>query len=119
MEETNFNNFDQKQKLPNATAVMILGVLSIITCCCYGIISILLGGVGMYLAKKDTDVYNQNPSMYTNFNNIKTGKILCIIGIVLGVLYLIYMIWIISYFGMDALQNPELMQEKMRELLGQ
>ena len=119
MEETNFNNFEAKQKLPNATAVMVLGVLSIITCCCYGVLGILLGGVGMYLAKKDTTLYNTNPSVYTNFNNIKTGKILCIIGIVLSVLYLIYMIWMISYFGMEALQDPELMQEKMRELMGQ
>jgi len=119
MEETNFNNFEAKQKLPNGTAVMILGVLSIITCCCYGVLGILLGGIGLYLAKKDTATYNQNPSLYTNFNTIKTGKMLCIIGIVLSVLYLIYMIWAISYFGMDALQDPQLMQERMRELMGQ
>ncbi|KGO90649.1 CCC motif membrane protein [Flavobacterium suncheonense] len=119
MEETNFNNFETKQKLPNASAVMILGVLSIITCCCYGILSLLLGGVGIYLANKDTAVYNQNPSLYTNFKNIKTGKLLCIIGIVLGVIYLIYLAWLISYFGWETLQNPELLQEKMREMMGQ
>ncbi|ESU20282.1 hypothetical protein FEDK69T_27950 [Flavobacterium enshiense DK69] len=119
MEETNFNNFEAQQKLPNATPVIILGVLSIITCCCYGVVGILLGGIGMYLANKDIKIYNENPSGYSNFNNVKTGKILCIIGIVLGVLYLIMMAVMISYFGMEALQDPELMQEKMRELLGQ
>lgn len=119
MEETNFNNFEVQQKLPNATPVIILGILSIITCCCYGVVSILLGGIGIYLAKKDTALYNANPSGYSNFNNIKTGRMLCIIGIVLGVLYLAMMAVMISYFGWDAMQNPELMQEKMRALLGQ
>ncbi|UOK41930.1 MULTISPECIES: CCC motif membrane protein [Flavobacterium] len=119
MEETNFNNFEAQQKLPNATPVLILGILSIITCCCYGIVSILLGGVGMYLANKDIKTYNENPSGYSNFNNIKTGKILCIIGIVLGVLYLIMVAWIISTFGWEALQDQELLQEKMREYFGQ
>lgn len=119
MEETNFNNFEAKQKLPNGSAVMILGVLSIITCCCYGVLGIVLGGIGLYMAKKDTVVYNQNPSIYTNFNNIKTGRILCIIGIILSVIYLIYMAWAISYFGMDALQDPELMKERIHDLMGQ
>lgn len=119
MEETNFSHFEVKEKLPNATPVIILGVLSIITCCCYGIVSMLLGGIGIYLANKDTALYNKNPNAYTNFNNIKTGKVLCIIGIVLGVIYLIMVAWMISYFGWETMQDQELMQEKMRELMGQ
>ena len=90
-----------------------------ITCCCYGILSFILGGIGIYLANKDTKEYNENPDLYSNFNNIKTGKILCIIGIVLGVIYLAIVAWCISYFGLEAMQNPELMEEKMRELMGQ
>jgi uncharacterized protein YneF (UPF0154 family) len=109
----------EKQKLPNATAVIILGILSMITCCCYGILSIILGSIGLYLAGKDTKEYNENPELYSNFGNIKTGKILCIIGIVLGILYLIFILFFISYFGFEAMQNPELMEERMRELMGQ
>lgn len=119
MEETKFDSFETAQKLPNATAVLILGIISIVACCCYGIISIILGGVGIYFANKDTELYNENPAKYSNFNNIKTGKILCIIGIVLGVIYMIYMIWAISYFGLETLQDPAMMEEKMREMLGQ
>lgn len=113
------NHIMEKQKLPNATAVIILGVLSIISCCCYGVVSMLLGGIGIYLAKKDAATYNENPELYSNYNNIKTGKILCIIGIVLGLLYLAFLAFFISYFGWEAMQNPELMEEKMRELMGQ
>lgn len=118
MEESNFSNFEGQQKLPNATAVLVLGIVSIITCCCYGVLSIILGAVGLYLAKKDTNLYKSNPSAYTNYNNVKTGKILSIIGIVLGVLFLLYMIWIIATFGLDALQNPELLRERMEEYMG-
>lgn len=119
MEETQFTNFEAPQKLPNATAVLVLGILSILTCCCYGILSIILGAVGIYLAKKDATLYNANPSLYTNYNNVKTGKILSIIGIVLGVLFLIYMVWIISVFGFDALQDQQLLEQRMREMMGQ
>jgi len=119
MEEINSTSNTPTQKLPNGTLVIILGIASIITCCCYGIISIILGSVGLFLAKKDTDLYNENPSLYKDFKNIKTGKVLSIIGIVLGALYLIFMLWLISVIGLENMQNPEMVQEKMRELFGQ
>ena len=118
MEQSNFNNFETGQKLPNATAVLILGILSVLTCCCYGI-GLIIAIVALFLAKKDLALYKANPGSYTNYSNLNIGRILAIIGIVINVLYLIYIIWIFSYFGMEALQNPELMQEKMRELMGQ
>lgn len=108
----------EKQKLPNGTAVLVLGILSIVTCCCYGIISIILGSVGLYLSGKDITLYKQNPEQYSNYNNVNTGRILSIIGIVLGAIYIIYMIWIISTIGFENLQNPEAIQERMRELMG-
>ena len=63
----------ENQKLPNATAVLILGIFSILTCCCYGIISIILGAIGLVLANKDAKLYAENPSAYTNYNNLKIG----------------------------------------------
>lgn len=117
MEQSNFNNFETGQKLANASAVLILGILSIITCCCYGF-GLILGIIALFLAKKDTALYNANPQSYTNYGNLRTGKILAIIGIILSILFIIYIIWLITYFGMEALQDPALMQEKMRELTG-
>ena len=108
----------EKQKLPNGTVILVLGIASILTCCCYGILSIILGGVGVYLAGKDTALYNENPDLYSNYNNVNMGKILSIIGIVLGVIYLIYMIWLVSTVGIENMQNPEVMQEKIREMFG-
>lgn len=118
MEETNYSNFEVKEKLPNATPVIILGVLSLFTCCFYGI-GAILGGIGFYLANKDIKLYNENPDRYSNINNVKTGKVLCIIGIALGVLYFILLAWVIGTFGWDAMQDPELLKERMNEYFGQ
>lgn len=80
---------------------------------------LIVGIVALVLAKKAKEVYLENPELYSDYNNVKTGRILAIIGIVLSALFLIYMIGIISYFGMDALQDQELLQEKMEELMNQ
>jgi hypothetical protein len=53
--------------------------------------------------------------MYTGFKNVKTGKILAIIGLVLSVLYLLATIWAISTFGWETLQDQELLQQRMQE----
>lgn len=100
----------EKRSLPNATAVLVLGILSIITCCCYGIIGLILGIIALVLAKKDLALYQENPELYSNFSNLNTGKILAIIGIVLSAIYIIYMIVIFSTVGMEGIQH---MQEEM------
>ncbi|MFC4740375.1 CCC motif membrane protein [Flavobacterium ponti] len=112
---TNFNNFETGQKLPNASAVLVLGILSILTCCCYGIIGLALGIIALYLAKKDMQLYKANPHAYTNYSNLNTGKILAIIGIVLSAIYIIYLIVIFSTLGMEGLQQ---MQEEMMRKYG-
>ncbi|WPO81862.1 CCC motif membrane protein [Chryseobacterium sp. JJR-5R] len=107
------------QKLPNATGVLILGIVSLVTCCCYGIVGLIAAIIGLVLANKDMALYNQNPGQYDNYSNLKTGRILCIIGIVLNILSVIYYIYIISAIGTDALLNPELLQERLRDMQGQ
>jgi len=102
--ETN-NNFMIQQKLPNSTAVLVLGILSIIGCCCYGIIGLVLAIVGIVLANKDTKLYQANPNQYTGFSNVNTGRILCIIGLILSVIYLIINIYIFAFIGMEEWEN--------------
>lgn len=105
-----------QQKLPNATAVLVLGIVSIVTCCCYGIPGLVTGIIALFLYKKDNALYKQNPSLYSDYNNLNTGRILAIIGIILSVLTIAYFIFCIAFFGMDALSDPELMQERLKEL---
>lgn len=107
------------QKLPNATAVLVLGILSILGSCCYALPGLIMGIIGLVLAKKDEKMYKENPTMFSNYSNLNTGKILSIIGIVLGVLFLLAIIISIGVVGWDAIQNPEIMQERMREMQNQ
>lgn len=102
----------EKQQLPNSTLILIFGILSIVTCCCYGIIGLPLGIIAWVLANKATAVYEADPELYTGFQNVKTGKTLAIIGIVLNGIYLLYAIYIFSTVGFDGIQ--EIQEEFMR-----
>ncbi|CAM1358704.1 conserved hypothetical protein [Tenacibaculum sediminilitoris] len=106
----------EKQKLPNSTGVLVLGIISILGCCCYGFIGLILGIVALVLAKKATALHNENPDEYEGINNVKTGKILAIIGIILSSLYIITMIGMILFFGWEAIQNPELLREQLENM---
>jgi hypothetical protein len=108
----------EKQKLPNATTVLILGILSIPACCFYGI-GLALGIAALVVAKQDLRSYRLDPDNYEGYGNLKTGRILAIIGIVLNALLIIFMIAIIVVFGMAALEDPALMQEKIRQMSAQ
>ncbi|CAL2092254.1 CCC motif membrane protein [Tenacibaculum sp. 190524A05c] len=106
----------EQRKLPNATPVLVLGILSILTCCCYGVLGIIIGVIALVLFKQDKQLYDKNPSVYQNYNNLNTGRILAIIGIVLSVVALIYFIWIFSYIGWENFGDPQKMQERINEL---
>lgn len=106
----------ENQKLPNSTLILILGIASILGCCCYSIPGLICGIITIVLANKATQVYKLAPENYTDYGNVKAGKIMAIIGIVFSILFLLMLVWAISYFGWEALQNPELLQERMREL---
>lgn len=105
----------EKQKLPNSTAVLVLGILSILTCCCGGIVGLVLGIIALVLAKKDIQLYNANPELYSNYNNINTGKILAIIGIVLSSIYLLITIFYYATIGSDGIEQ---MKKDMIEKIG-
>ncbi len=89
------------QNLPNSTAVLVLGIISIVACFCYGIIGIILAIIALVLASKANTMYQQNPGMYTeaSFKNLKAGKICAIVGLCLSALYFIFIIVYIVILG--------------------
>ena len=101
----------EKRKLPNATAVLVLGILSVLTCCCWGI-GLILGIVALIVAKKDIALYSENPEQFEGYSNINTGRVLAIIGIVLSSLYLIFMIYLEINFTDEELKG---IQENLLE----
>lgn len=106
----------ENQKLPNATTSLILGILSIISSCCYGIIGLPLGIIAIVLGNKAIKIDKANPNEYAGRSNANTGKILGIIGVILSVLVIITIVGVIAYFGIETLQNPELLEQRMQEL---
>ncbi len=77
----------EQQKLPNATISIVLGIISFIGCCCTsGFGGVILSGIAFFLAKKDEKKYIENPDLYSNYGQVKTAKIIAIIGLVLGLI---------------------------------
>ncbi len=106
-----------QQPLPNATGVLVLGILSIVFCLCYGL-GLILGIIALVLAVKSKKLYANAPELYTqaSFKNLNAGRICSIIGVILSVIYIAYIIFIISIVGFENLGNPTEMMRRMQEL---
>lgn len=90
-----------QQTLPNATAVLVLGIISIPTCVCWGIVGLTLGIIALVMAGKAKKLYEDNPSFFTesSFNNLKAGRICAIIGLCLSSLVIVYYIVVLLFYG--------------------
>ena len=102
-------NMGNQHPLPNATAVLILGILSIVGCFCFGGLGLIAGIIALVLAQKDLKLYYANPDAYTpgSYSNLNSGRICAIIGLSISVVSTIYIIVMIIKFGFAALSsNP-------------
>jgi len=100
----------EKTTLPNSTTSLVLGILSIPTCICYGVIGLILGILAIILGRNAEKLHKKEPDLYTGVGNAKAGVITGIIGVVLGLAYLSFVIWLLSTYGWEGLQ------EKLLEL---
>ena len=100
--------FDGNRSLPNSTAVLVLGIVSIVTMCCYGIVGLACGIIALVLAKKDLTLYATNSRLYSisSLKNLNAGKICAIIGVCLSSLYLIAIIIYLAIFGAVLFTMP-------------
>lgn len=105
-----------QQKLPNATGVLVLGIVSIVGCCCYALPGLITGIIAIVLYNKDKKLYDSNPGLYSDYGNLNAGRILAIIGIVLSVLYIITILIMGSVIGWEAMFDQELLKERLEEL---
>ena|SRR6201986_5172061 len=102
-----------QRPLPNATAVLVLGIVSIVTCACYGIPGIICGIIAMVLSSKDLRLYNADPTLYTpgSLSNLKSGRICGIIGLSLSAAYLVFLIIYIFTVGWAFLSHPWMLHQ--------
>lgn len=101
-----------RQELPNATLILVFGILSIVGCCCYGVVGVIFGIITLVMANKAIEIYNANPEMYLGYQNVKIGRTLAIIGLVLSALFLLACISMLIFFG-----GMEGLEEFQREML--
>lgn len=85
---------ESKKQLPNATAVLVLGICSIVLSCFF--IGLILGIIGLVLGNKDKALYKQSPALFSGYPQLNAGWIMSIIGLSLSALYVVYwLIWVI------------------------
>jgi uncharacterized membrane protein len=103
-------NYNHPNNLPNATASLVLGIISIIGGLCYGVVGLICGIIGLVLANKDRKLYNSSPELYSaaSLSSSNSGRVCSIIGIVLGGLWILFYLFLIIMFGtlsMEAMRN--------------
>jgi hypothetical protein len=85
----------QKIMLPNSSATLVLGILSLVLGC--GTLGLILGIIGLVISKEAKQMYDENPDAYTGYGNLNAGRVLCIIGIIVGgTSLLIVLLWILG-----------------------
>lgn len=94
-------NYNSPANLPNATAALVLGIISIVGAFCYGIIGLICGIIGLVLANKDRRLYQAAPELYSpsSFSTSNAGRVCSIVGIVIGSLFFLIIIIYLIFVG--------------------
>lgn len=101
-DQQNFlSSSNQPVNLPNATATLVLGIISLVGALCYGIVGVICGIIGLVLANKDRKLYQADPESYssTSYSTLNAGRVCSIIGLILGGIVLLIIIFYIIFFG--------------------
>lgn len=78
-------------KLPNANAVLTLGILSIVGCLLYILPGLICGIIALSLYPKVKRQYLQDPQRFeASFKNAKGGFVCAIIGTSLAAFYILF-----------------------------
>lgn len=101
---------NQPANLPNATASLVLGIISIVGAFCYGVVGVICGIIGLVLANKDRKAYKATPELYSasSFSTSNAGRVCSLIGLILGGLFLLIIIIYFLVFGavfMEVFRN--------------
>ena len=90
---TNTGGGGNNGTLPNAVAVLVLGIISIVTCWLYAVPGLVCGIIAISLHQKDKAIHQTNPQLYgDSFKMSNAGFICGIIGLGLSAIYLIFVV---------------------------
>jgi len=106
MEAQDQNN---KLEIPGAKTSLVLGILSISMCYCWGLVGLVLSIIGLSSGVKAISAYAAQPDAYTegSLKDANSGKTCSIIGLILSVLSLLITIftWSSSMSLLKSLQG--------------
>ncbi len=96
--------------VPNSTEVLVLGILTIVFCWCYGIVSVILGIVALVLASEGEKKFRSNPNLYSlsSYKNLRAGRTCAIVGLCLSILSVVIVILYLVWFGTMLFNFPTL-----------
>ena len=98
-QQGNYNSNQAPGNLPNANLVLILGILSIVLCWWHfvSIAGIVLSIIALVMARRETVLYYSNPAAFTtsSLNNVKTGRMCAIIGLIISIIIFSFVILLI------------------------
>lgn len=96
------SQINEPQAIPNSTTILVLGICSIATCWCFGIIGLGLGITALVMSKKARLLFNSYPSgtfTESSYGNMNAGRICAIIGVCLSSLAVLYFAFYLIIFG--------------------
>ena len=99
------NQFQSKPELPNSTAVLIMGIISLVTAlvgCAFlpiFLISVTLSIVALVMAKPGLGMHRSAPGAYSGHGNLVAGQICAIVSLCLSVLLVLLTIGLFLFLG--------------------
>ena len=106
------NQFQSKPELPNSTAVLILGIISLVfglMSCVFGpvfIIALVLAIVALAMSGSGLRTHRQNPGAYSGHGNIQAGRICAIITLCIGGLFILLVLGYLIFVGTLITSSP-------------
>ena len=97
-----------REQLPNSSAALVMGILSLVCICCGAgaLIGVVLGILAIVFAKKAKALYSDNPTRYTEVSakNANAGRICGIVGLCVAGAWVLFAIsfWILMMLGVLA-----------------
>ncbi|HLO37266.1 MAG TPA: hypothetical protein VK173_02130 [Lacibacter sp.] len=85
--------FQTQRPLPNATLILVLGILSIVLC-------FVLGVIALVKANQAKALYVANPGAYTidSMNNVNIGRKCAIVGLILQCIGILFYLIFLAFF---------------------
>jgi hypothetical protein len=85
--------------LPDASTVLVLGILAILGSFCYGIFGLILGVVALGVSGRPARLLRESPNSYSvgSISNFKAGKVCAIVGLCISGVYIFALLGILLF----------------------